>query len=211
MDVVVARPEQVSRSIVDSVDAMQSVTSPTDGSDDQPRRPTVHRVLIRLLLAVVAVGFAAFWIWALLFASREAVNGVGDREWAVRAEAICLSATQDRLALADFRVIDRNDPAMIIERADIIAESNRILEDMLDEVVAVEPSDDKGRGIVPLWEDEYRTYIDDRQTYVEQLRESGENLPFYETEVGIPISERIETFAVDNEMNSCAPPRDLSG
>ena len=32
--------------------------------------------------------------------------------------------------------------------------------------------------------------------------------PFTETAVdGVPISERIETFAGDNEMPSCAPPR----
>ena len=63
---------------------------------------------------------------------------------------------------------------------------------------------------MPQWEDDYRTYLEDRYRYARQLRESGENLPFYETGVGIPITERIETFAGDNDMPSCAPPRDLT-
>ena len=36
-------------------------------------------------------------------------------------------------------------------------------------------------------------------------------LAFYETaEDGLPISERLATFAGDNEMSACAPPIDLS-
>ena len=53
-------------------------------------------------------------------------------------------------------------------------------------------------------------YIQDRYRYAAQLRDSGENLPFYETADGIPLSERIETFAGDNEMPACSPPRDLT-
>ena len=72
---------------------------------------------------------------------------------------------------------------------------------------AVEPTDEKGQAIVPAWEADYRTLLDDRYAYADRLR-SGENVPFTETAVdGVPITERIETFADDNEMPSCAPPR----
>ena len=43
----------------------------------------------RGLIIVAVAGLAAFWVWALFFASKEAVNKIGDREWAARAEAIC--------------------------------------------------------------------------------------------------------------------------
>ena len=37
---------------------------------------------------------------------------------------------------------------------------------------------------------------------------SGQDGPFTETAVNsVPMTERIETFAGDNEMPSCAPPR----
>jgi hypothetical protein len=49
--------------------------------------------------------------------------------------------------------------------------------------------------------------LNDRYTYADRLR-AGQDGPFTETAVrGVPITERIETFAGDNEMPSCAPPR----
>ncbi len=172
---------------------------------DRPSSPAV-----RLLLAVVVGTFVVFWTWALFFASKEAVNKIDDRAWAERAEQICQTATEERLELADFRIITEGGPELIRERATIVEDSTDILRAMLDDLVAVPPTDQKGREIVPQWEAEYRTYLDDRYSYAEQLRESGENLPFYETADGIPISERLETFAGDNDMPACAPPRDLT-
>ncbi|MDJ0767481.1 MAG: hypothetical protein QNJ12_01765 [Ilumatobacter sp.] len=176
----------------------------------EPPAQPASRKLVRAFLTVVVVVFAVFWIWALFFASKEAVNKIDDRAWAARAETICTGANEERLELADFRRIDDGGPELIRERATIVDRSTDILERMLNEVVAIEPADQKGQGIVPLWEDDYRTYLQDRRNYADDLRETGENLAFYETAVGIPVSERLETFAGDNEMPACAPPRDLS-
>lgn len=179
------------------------------------RRPPAVRWLVRIGAAILAAAFVAFWTWALFFASKEAVNKIGDRAWAERAEEICAEANEARLELSDYRAIvdvdDTERAALIRERADIVDRATDIIEQMLDDVVAVEPSDDKGRAIVPQWEEEYRSYIEGRRTYANDLRASGENLPFYEPGAdGIPVSERLETFAGDNEMPSCAPPRDLT-
>jgi hypothetical protein len=183
---------------------VDTLTPPVD--DPPSRRSTFKRIAI----VVGAAAFVSFWIWALFFASKESVNRIDDRAWAARAEAICLSATEERIELADSRRIDENDPAMIRERADIVDRATDILVTMLDDVVVVPPNDEKGSEIVPLWEADWRTHLQDRRRFATQLRETGENLPFYETADGIPLSERIETFAVDNEMSSCAPPRDLT-
>jgi hypothetical protein len=164
----------------------------------------------RVVIGVVIAGFAGFWIWALFFASKEAVNRFGDREWAARAEAICLDADEDRQALADYREVDASDPAMLAERGDLLDRVTDVIEGMLDEVVAVAPADEKGRAIVPLWEADYRTYLEDRRRFADELR-AGHNDPFRETAVdGIPISEKLETFAGDNDMPACAPPHDLA-
>lgn len=166
---------------------------------------------VRVLILVGVLGFAAFWIWALFFASKEGVNRIEDRAWAARAESICLDATEERNALANPLRVEEATPELVAQRADIVMASTDILERMLDDVVAVEPTDAKGRGIVPLWEDEYRTYLQDRRNYADRLRASGEYEPFTETPVdGIPISERLSTFAADNEMATCAPPIDLT-
>lgn len=181
-------------------------TSVPDSDDHRTRR-----MLVRALLTVVIIGFAAFWIWALFFASKEAVNRIDDRAWAVRGQQICLDATEVRLELTDLRTIVDGGPEMIRERADIIDGATDIIEQMVDDLVAVPPSDLKGLEIVPLWETDYRIYLQDRRNYADDLRETGENLPFYETKVrAIPISEKLATFAVDNEMPTCAPPYDLT-
>ena len=182
---------------------------------EHERRSTAVRWTVRVVLVVVVAGFVAFWTWALFFASKEAVNKIDDRAWAARAERICAEANEARLALSDYRsIVDADDAeiaALVRERADIVDRATDIVERMLDDVVAVEPTDEKGRSIVPQWEAEYRSYIDGRRTYADDLRATGENLAFYEPGAdGIPISERLETFAGDNEMPSCAPPRDLS-
>lgn len=183
------------------------MTSPPDDLDESRARS----VGLRVGLGAIVLLFAVFWTWALFFASKEAVNKIDDRAWAERAEQICAAATEERLELADFRLIVDGDADLIRERADIVEQSTDILSSMLDDVVAVPPSDDKGRAIVPLWEADYRVYLADRYRYAEELRASGENSPFYESgSSGIPISERIETFAGDNEMPACAPPRDLT-
>ena len=195
-----------------SVVRVDTTTPPTTVDDDLDDLDE-HRARalgVRIGLTILVVLFAAFWIWALFFASKESVNRIEDRAWAERAEQICTAANAERLELADFRVIADGGADLIRERADIVEASTVIVERMLDDIVAVTPTDRKGIEIVPLWEADYRVYIQDRYRYAEQLRAAGENLPFYETADGIPLSERIETFAVDNEMSSCAPPRDLT-
>ena len=179
---------------------------------ETPSRPTERAGINpwRVVLTVVVVGFAAFWIWALFFASKESINKIGDRAWAERAEGICAAADVRREALADLRIVDEDDPAMVAERGDLFDRATDIVEQMLDDLVAVAPTDPKGAELVPLWESDYRTYIEDRRQFADVLR-TGANEPFTETAVdGIPISEKLTVFAADNEMPSCAPPIDTS-
>ena len=120
------------------------------------------------LFALICVGFAVFWVWALFFASKEAVNKIGDRAWAARAEGICATAKNDMQALHDFRRIDHDSPqlaAMLAERADIVDRATDIVEHMLDDVVVVMPTDPKGQALVPQWEADYRTFIANRREY----------------------------------------------
>jgi hypothetical protein len=180
------------------------VTDADTASTEEPSAPASGRRrdrIVRVLLTVVVLTTIAFWVWALFFASKEAVNKIGDRGWAERAEAIC-AETEGQL-----RELDRLASPDLDVRADLVVRSTDLLGAMLDEVVAVPPGDDKGRAIVPDWEADYRTLLEDRYRYAARLR-AGEDGPFTETAVnGIPITERIETFAGDNEMPSCAPPR----
>ena len=168
-----------------------------------------NRPWVRALLTLMCVGFAAFWIWALFFASKESVNRIGDAQWAERAQSICADASAERIALIDLRRIENDDPSLLTEKAGIVDQATDILDEMIDDLEAVPPTDPKGADIVPLWIDDYRTYLQDRRNYSDRLR-GGDNVAFSETAVdGIPISEKLQRFAGDNDMNACAPPTDL--
>jgi hypothetical protein len=167
------------------------------GQPGRWRRSPIRKVL----LASSVVGLLLFWVWALLFASKEAINKVGDDDWAARAEAICVDYDVPLRAIEVQRVADLG------ARADLVVESTDLLGAMLDDIVAVLPSDEKGQAIVPDWEAEYRILLEDRYRYAEVLR-SGDNAAFTETAIdGVPITERIEKFTLDNRMPTCAPPR----
>lgn len=160
----------------------------------------------RIPMLIGFVGFAAFWIWALFFASKEAVNRFEDVAWAQRAEQICADAATAREELIDYRPVDPEDPASRAESADLFDRATDNLEEMLNTIVAESPNDAKGQAIVPLWEADYRQYLADRRVYAESLR-AGLSEPFAETAVdGIPVSEKLTVFAGDNRMPSCAPP-----
>jgi hypothetical protein len=165
----------------------------------------------RVALLAGVLLFAGFWTWALFFASKEPINRIGDRDWAARAESICAAAERERLELADFREMEDATPELVRERAGIVDRATDVLERALDQVTAETPDDIKGQDLIPQWEADYRTYLTDRRTFADELRETGDNAPFYETESGgIPISEKLTVFAADNHMASCAPPSDLT-
>jgi hypothetical protein len=159
-------------------------------------------------LTIVVLAMLAMWTYAFFFSPRESINKIGDIEWTARASDVCAGAKSSLLELADFRLIQ--DQADLAQRAEIVRQATLILQEMVDDLESVAPGDDKGRALIPLWLADYRTYLMDRADYTSELL-SGNNVPFAETQVdGIPLSEKLATFANDNRMPECAPPRDLS-
>lgn len=166
--------------------------------------------LVKPALLIVCLGIAAMWVYAFGFASKESVNRIGDTAWQKYAESRCAVAKKERIALADMRKVNEVGPEALRERATIVDKATDTLERAIDDISAQQIADEKGRAIVPLWLADYRTYIADRRSYADDLR-AGINEPFAETKVeGIPISEKISTFAADNLMKSCGAPIDLS-
>ncbi len=157
---------------------------------------------VKRVLGVTAfLAFAGFWFWALFLIDKTAVNKFEDREWAASAEEFCAPT---KLAV---RRLELEATPDLLERADLVIESTDMFVTMIDGLASDLPNDPKGAAIVPDWIADWRTLIQNRYDYADELR-AGNEVPFTETAVeGIPITERIETFAVDNEMESCAPPR----
>lgn len=154
----------------------------------------------KILFPIGAILFVAFWVWALFFASKASVNRIEDRAWAERAETICAPVKAELKRLETLA-----DPDIEV-RADLVDQSTDLLSQMLDDIMVIPPTDEKGQSIVPDWISDYRTLLQDRYNYAERLR-AGNNVPFTESAVrNVPITERIEKFAIDNQILSCAPP-----
>jgi hypothetical protein len=114
------------------------------------------------------------------------------------------------MALIDLRKVKDSGANALAERAQIIDKATDSLERAVNELAGLNVTDPKGQALVPLWLADYRTHISDRRAYTQDLRE-GVNEPFSETVTeGLPLSEKIATFAADNAIPSCAPPIDLS-
>lgn len=166
--------------------------------------------LLKGVVALSILGLLAMWIYAFGFASKESVNKIGDTVWTQNAESICKKAADKRMQLVDTRQISDAGPDALLERAKIVDLATDTLEEALTSITQLQVSDEKGMAIVPLWLLDYQQLVKDRREYASMLR-SGVNKPFSETMVdGLPISEKISTFAADNRMSSCKAPMDLS-
>lgn len=167
---------------------------------------TFSRVFIGTAISLLGI----MWVYALFIASKESINQFGDEAWQQRAENICNETAVAREELADYRLITDVGPDALSERADIVDKATEMLVQMVNQLASSTPTDAKGAELVPLWISDYRTYISDRYAYSQMLR-SGINDAFAETMIdGLPLSEKLATFAADNYMVSCKPPRDLS-
>ena len=170
----------------------------------------VSRIAARTVIGISITGLVAMWIYAFGFASKESVNKIEDQAWTQRAEGICKQAMEKRQALADLRQISDAGANALNERADLVDKATDTLEDAIAQISEVPPLDAKGKAIVPLWIADYKQLIKDRRDYTALLR-TGVNEPFSESMFeGLPISEKISTFAADNRMTSCKIPMDLS-
>jgi hypothetical protein len=165
---------------------------------------------VKVLLGCVCLGLAAFWVWALFFPpTKESVVMISDRSWSERAQLICREANLQRDELMDLtRITDAGEDALQ-RRADIIDEATIIVEQMVDEVLDVRPVDAEDARLVETWEDLYRTLIEDRRLYADELR-GGTNEPFAETMIESPVSSYLNDFATGNRMLACKAPMDLA-
>jgi hypothetical protein len=120
------------------------------------------------------------------------------------AEPICDATLEDIEALGLPTSVDSPQ-----ERADLVDEENRLLRTMVDDLASLDrPSGQEGEW-VGQWLDDWRTHIDDRQDWADDLR-VGDDHAFRETDrYGGQISKVIDNFAEVNEMDSCATTGDV--
>jgi len=172
--------------------------------DAAPRR-TRGRWLTPLLVVIV-LAIAAMWVYAFVFAPRDGVNPVRDKAWSDAAETRCALAS-DQLAPLVFRtkITEENKAEDLPAFVAVLDRSYSIIHSMLDDVERLPRASEKAQALIPQWMADYRVWEKDLKEWIEQLR-AGTIVKFgvAVTDTGIPVNERINTFATENRILSCS-------
>jgi hypothetical protein len=167
---------------------------------------------IHVFYLVVVVGILAMWAYVLgPWASDTAPDALDDTTVGPKAEAICQQADAQLAALP--KPFDTPDPSA---RADVVAKGNAALAAMIDQLAAVpwapvtdQASSDRDHRIYNEWLDDWRTYLGNRNDYVNRLR-VDRDARIYVTQKGAKqITDPIDGFARVSGMPSCATPGDI--
>lgn len=171
--------------------------------DPGSRRWTTGRVIV-LILVVAMVGM---WVYVLYLAfgpgRQPPPDRLDDPGFAAAAQERCATALDEIAALP--RAVDA---ATADERADVVEDANRHLDEMLDDLDAMVPGGEDG-GLVSEWLADWRTYLADREAYVLALRSDPDAQLLVSAKDRDQVTEYIDAFARDNRMISCGTPLDV--
>jgi len=197
-----------------------TIQSPEHDLGPAPR----YRVAMWFTLAAVLV-LTGSWVYVLFFYDPGLlIDELPDRTFPDAAEEVCARAVSEFSALPLANESDSAD-----DRAETLATSNLIFARMVDELHPLvadaqtlyledtekrftkEESQGYAKGIGD-WVDDWGTYLEDREEYVERLR-VDDDARFLETAKGSDtkgITRAINSFAQVNAMMSCVTPGDVS-
>lgn len=177
---------------------------------------TPGRTWVKALLAVLLLLTASMWVYYFFFASEQGVYQLEDENWRLQAKPICQAAQDERAKLEDTSggYITNPTPEQMAQRADIVDEATDIVEQMLNDIVAIPVAGEKDQIRMQVFEDNYRIILEDRRRYTASLR-AGELVPYTETVVGGgPVSNVVTDFTAGvkgNDVPECSPPGELGG
>ena len=177
---------------------------PADDPTAERRNPT--KFLLGLLAVAVLLGG---WVYVLfIYDPGLLIDELADKRFPTAAEEICATAVGRLEQLPQAR--ETTSP---FARADAVEQSNVILHQMIDDLEPFAPTEPaQVRDGVAEWIGDWRTYIADRERYVDNLR-SDPDARFLESPKGAAtkgITRAIDGFAQVNSMNSCVTPQDVA-
>lgn len=189
----------------------------TAKTDDLPEAepyslPKTGSVIARVAIITIIAGFAAMWIYIFGFARADNPDFFTDREWPVKASALCV-ATRERIAAlpsaATFKDIEPKSEALR-QRAEVADKVTAEYRTLIAALKAIPAADEKTSKGLSFWFADWDVYMSDRDNRTAEWR-NGEDGPFLETanERGQPMSYRIDPFAKLNKMPSCTIPNDV--
>ncbi len=192
--------------------------SATLDSSPTPVRP--GRTWVKVTLGVLCALVAAMWIYYFVTYVRHGddpgIYQLEDTSWSATAGPICQAAQDERAQLVDKTegYIENPTPEQMLQRADIVDQATDIVEQMLDDIVAIPVATDRDRELLGIFEENYRIILADRRRYTASLR-NGDLVPYTETVVaGGPVTNVVADFTAGvkgNQVPACTPPGELGG
>lgn len=184
----------------------------TRPGDSDPEAPEGRRwTPTRVVLAVVVLAMVGMWAYVAFLAfgpgRQPPLDRLDDPAFAEAGEARCAEALVEVDALP---VASTADTAA--DRADVLAQADAVFERMLDDLdgmTDLAPAGDQRRRATE-WLADWRTYLGDREAYVDALRVDPEArlLVSPKEGEGRQITGWIDEFAKANRMPSCITPTD---
>lgn len=171
-----------------------------------PTDKAAPRRWVRALLSVIVLGLVAMWVYAFVFAPRGGTNPVRDKAWTNGAEALCTQASAELKPLVFRKRIEgKNKDEDLPDFVANLDQAYAIISKMLDGLEALPRTSDKAKVLVPQWITDYRVFQTNLHDWIEELR-AGKIVEFGVgiTDTGIPVNERINTFATENRIKSCS-------
>ena len=178
----------------------------------RPKR-TGRQQLVRAMLGLVVVAIGIMWAYVLFIAGDKSPDRLTDRTWPTAAESICASYKAKIDALPGARSFKDVKPVeeALRQRAAVGEQANAYVDQQLAELEALPaPTDANGVIAIKGYLGDWNNYAKDRARQITLWRE-GKSPPFSETQIkdGRPVSDRMDAFAMLNEMRSCAVPKDI--
>lgn len=192
---------------VETSGAPADSAAPADGDGPALRGSRLGHIVV--VVAVAAL--VSMWGYVLYLAfgpgRQPPIDRLDDPAFAVAAEERCAAALEeiDRLPVASAM-----DTAA--QRADVLERANTVYATMLDDLEELEtlaPAGDQRRRASE-WLADWRTYLGDRERYVDALRDdaAARLLVSEKPGEGRQITGWIDEFANANRMPSCVSPTD---
>jgi len=171
-----------------------------ENTDHTPRRRWLRALLLAVVLALVAM-----WVYAFVFAPRGGVNPVRDKAWTDGARAACNDASvQLQQLVFRTRITESNKATELPKFVANLEQAAVVLDTMLTRIDALPRTSERAQVLVPQWMTDYRAFYGDVEAWINELRK-GELAKFGVTitDTGIPVNERINTFATENRIKVC--------
>lgn len=159
----------------------------------------------------LGAGIAGFLIiglyWAAIFTGQfnsPNPDELDDVAWVEAAGEICDPVEQQFAELPNAVTAETAE-----ERSELLDRGSDLLDPMVDELGSNLPTGQDDLTIVTGWIKDWRSYIQDRRNFADELRKDPLTKPLITETHGGWSTDAIDTMARANNIISCATPRDM--